>query len=269
MSPTKPKRRKPTLADQADRYKLYGQSVQEPDHEVTFFDQAYKEAYGSKPRLLREDFCGTFAVCCEWVKLGKQREAIGVDLDPEPLEWGRAHNLAKLSGHQQKRVKLLQQDVRRTDKVKADVLAAQNFSFWIFKTRQELLRYFKVAYANLARQGIIVADMMGGADCWLENNQDVRKVKSFKYIWDCVRFNPITHDCLFHIHFKFKDGSRLEEAFTYDWRFWTLPEVCELMREAGFRETKVYWEGEDGENWFATPTAPADACWLAYVVGVK
>src|SRR5690606_14232288 len=121
---------------------------------------------------------------------------------------------------------------RSNGSVKADVLAAQNFSFWIFKTRDALRDYFKYACDNLAERGILVADMMGGSECWEEEHRDVRKIKDFKYVWEQARINPITHEALFHIHFKFKDGSKLERAFSYDWRFWTLPEVCELLKEA-------------------------------------
>ena len=89
MSKSKKKSRKETMADRADKFKLYEQSVQTPDHEVDFFIQAYREAYRRKPLTLREDFCGTFAVCCEWVKTDKRRKALGVDLCPETLQWGK------------------------------------------------------------------------------------------------------------------------------------------------------------------------------------
>ena len=100
------------MAAVADKFDLYQQSVQTPDHEVEFFEQAFREAYKRKPYLLREDFCGTFAVCCEWVKSSPKRKAVGVDLCSETLDWGRAHNLSELKPAQQKRVQLLEQDVR-------------------------------------------------------------------------------------------------------------------------------------------------------------
>ena len=123
---------KKTLAQKADKYKCYLKSVQSPEHEVEFFNQAFREAFGRKPVTLREDFCGTFAVCCEWVKLGKKRTAIAVDLDAEPLTWGRKNNYAPLNEEQQSRIRILEQDVRKTNRPRVDVLAAQNFSFWIF-----------------------------------------------------------------------------------------------------------------------------------------
>ena len=117
------------MAEKADKYKCYLKSVQSPEHEVEFFDQAFKDEFRRKPTTLREDFCGTFSVCCEWVKLGKQRTAIGVDLDPEPLAWGEKHILSKLEPSQASRVRILEKDVREKTRPGVDVLAAQNFSF--------------------------------------------------------------------------------------------------------------------------------------------
>lgn len=267
-----------TLAEQADKYTCYQQSVQSPEHEVEFFEQVFQEEYDRKPLTLREDFCGTFAVCCEWAKSDKRRSAIGVDLDPEPINWGMANNLASLKPRQRKRVTILQQDVRKNDGTSADILAAQNFSFWLFKTRPELLEYFKCARANLADQGIMVMDMMGGGQCYEEGHVDVKKIKKgkrgYRYLWEQARYNPITHDASFYISFLFKDGSRLKRAFEYHWRFWTIPEVRELLDEAGFSSSHVYWEetdedGEDTDVWSRHTRADSQPSWLAYIVAIK
>lgn len=272
------RKRGKTMADKADKFDLYQQSVQHADHEVQFFDQAYKEEYKRKPASLREDFCGTFAVCCEWVKLGKKREAIGVDLCPETLQWGKDNNLAELSNSEQKRVTILEQDVREKNKPKVDVLAAQNFSFWIFKTRPEVIKYFKIARANLNDEGIMVMDMMGGGGCYTEEHTDKRTIvkgkKGFKYHWEQARFNPVTADCSFYISFKFPDGSKLRRAFGYHWRFWTIPEVREMLAEAGFSASYVYWEeededGEDTGEWRKAAEAPSHESWVAYIVAIS
>ena len=269
------KRKRRSQADKADKYKLYLASVQEPEVEVKFFDRAYKSFNDKKkPRVLREDFCGTFAICCEWAKK-KDRIAIGVDLDPEPLDWGRKHNLAKLSKKAQERVTLLQEDVRTVSETKADVLAAQNFSFWIFKARDELRRYFEIARENLAPGGILVTDMMGGSECLEEDHEDEREYDGFNYIWLQERFDPITHDARFSISFEFPDGSKMKKAFRYDWRFWTIPEVREVLLEAGFSQVHVYWEGteknsDEGNGVFKKRrSAEADPAWIAYVVAQR
>ena len=269
---------KKTLAQKADKYKCYLKSVQSPEHEVDFFNQAFREAFGRKPVTLREDFCGTFAVCCEWVKLGKKRTALAVDLDAEPLTWGRKNNYALLNEEQQSRIRILEQDVRKTNRPRVDVLAAQNFSFWIFKTRPELLEYFRIARSNMATESVMIMDMMGGGDCFTEGSVDKRVIKKgkngFRYHWEQRRFNPVNHDASFAISFKFKDGSKLKRAFRYQWRFWTIPEVRELLQEAGFSESHVYWEredehGEDTGEWSRGEKAPSNPSWIAYIVAIR
>jgi hypothetical protein len=100
------------------------------------------------------------------------------------------------------------------------------------------------------------------------------KYDEFTYIWDQARYSPVTGEMLCHIHFKFPDGSKLKKAFSYDWRLWTLPEVREMLTDAGFERVTVYWEGtdEDGEgNGVFTPEekGEADAGWIAYIVAEK
>ena len=274
----KPNPSKPTQADLADKFVCYQESVQAPEHEVEFFEQAFRDAYGRRPFTLREDFCGTFAVCCEWVKSRKKRLAVGVDLCGETLRWGREHNLAKLTKHERARVTLAQDDVRSRGEKPVDVLAAQNFSFWFMKRRAEVVDYFRVARDNLRPEGVMVLDMMGGGSCYEEGNVDKRKIgkgkKAFRYEWEQSRFDPITRDADMCIHFRFQDGSRLDRALEYHWRFWTLPETREMLDEAGFRESHVYWEiedadGEDTGEWERADSAENTEAWVCYVVGVK
>ncbi len=46
-------------------------------------------------------------------------------------------------------------------------------------------------------------------------------------------------ETLCHIDFKFEDGSVQKRAFSYDWRLWILPEIREVLAEAGFRRSTV------------------------------
>lgn len=278
MAAAKNKKTKSTMATTADKFDCYLQSVQSAEHEIDVFDLVYKDAYQRKPNSLREDFCGTFSVCCEWVKSEKGRTAWGIDLCPETLQWGRDNILSELKPAQAKRVNVLKQDVRDKNTPPADVLAAQNFSFWIFKTRVEVIDYFKSALANLNDEGVMVMDMMGGPACYDTSITDKRTIvkgkKGFKYHWQQACFNPVTADASFYIHFKFGDGSKMKRAFEYHWRFWTVPEVREMLQEAGFKESHVYFElededGEDTGEWKRTEEAPNNPSWLCYIVGVK
>ena len=141
-----------------------------------------------------------------------------------------------------------------------------------------MVNYFKTAYNNLADQGVMIMDMMGGKDCYDTDVVDKRTIvkgkKGFKYQWQQAYFNPVNADCSFYIHFKFGDGSKLKRAFEYHWRFWTIPEVREMLAEAGFRNSIVYWEDEDADEdedaeWIPVEEAPNDDSWICYVVGIK
>ncbi len=272
-APAKPKR-PPLTARTADRHELYQNSVQDPEHEIWFLNRVYKDAFGDSAALLREDFAGTAAVAAAWVRRRPQRSAIAVDLDPGPFEWAGPRHLAALTEAERSRLSLLCEDVRKVTGAKADVVAAQNFSFNCFKQEADLLAYFKAAFKNLKSRGVFVVDMMGGWALHKGPQRDIHRKAGFTYIWEQRSFDPITHHCLFHIHFAFKDGSVLRKAFTYDWRLWSIPEVTSLMKQAGFSRTEIYWEGEDetgrGNNIFTRRTkGTPDECWLAYVVGVK
>jgi hypothetical protein len=154
-----------------------------------------------------------------------------------------------------------------------------NFSYWCFKDRATLLRYFTLAHRTLAADGINFLDHYGGPDA-IRELKERRPVgrknskKAFTYIWDQASFNSITNESLCHIHFRLSDGSRLDKAFTYDWRVWSVPELRDILREAGFSKTTVYWEGDDakggGDGEF-TASEKGEACpsFVVYISAEK
>jgi len=262
-----------TMADQADIHELYEESVQNVEHEIEFLQDTFSELRGRKAHLLREDFCGTASAACEWVKQGEDYQAIGVDIDPTVLEWGRENRVGRLPAADQARVRLIESDVMTVETPPVDILVAFNFSYWIFDSREKMLAYFKKARAALKEDGVFFCDMFGGSEAF-EETKEKTKHDGFTYIWHQAEFHPVTHYMRTHIHFKFPDGSRIKKAFTYEWRLWTAPEIRELLLEAGFRNPTVYWEGEDedGEgNGEFTPEdkGEADLAWIAYVVAEK
>jgi hypothetical protein len=154
-----------------------------------------------------------------------------------------------------------------------EAILAQNFSFFIFKTRELLRRYFAAARAGLGPEGIFVLDLFGGPEAQKMGEERTRH-RGFTYVWDQARYDAITNEILCHIHFEFPDGSKLKKAFSYDWRLWTIQEVRELLTEAGFSATEAYWEGTgaDGEGngiYTKRDSAENEDSWLAYVVGVR
>ncbi len=259
-----------TMASQADRHALYEQSVQSPDDEIDLIRQFYANHRDATPRLLREDFCGTATLACEWVKADPEHRAVGVDFDAEVLAWGREHNVAALSEEQQERIELVQADVLEVSTPPADVLVAFNFSYWTFQTRERMLEYMRRSRAALSENGLMLLDFYGGSDAFTECVEKTRH-KGFTYVWEQADHDPLSGRVDCYIHFHFPDGSKLAPAFSYRWRLWTLPELRDVMLEAGFSEITVYWESsdEDGEGtgeYEAVERGEADPAWIVYVV---
>ncbi|WP_295886464.1 trans-aconitate 2-methyltransferase [uncultured Thiohalocapsa sp.] len=268
----------PTHAGQADPHRLYERAVQCPEAEVDFLMERFRLLRGRDARRLREDFCGTAAVCCEWVRRHPQHHALGLDLDPAVLAWAERHNRRALPAESQARMSLVQADVRAAPAGEPpDLVAAMNFSYWLFLERAALRDYFRSVHAALAADGVFFLDAYGGYDAFREIIEE-RAVEddagSFTYRWEQASYDPISGlmDC--HIDFAMPDGSELKRAFSYRWRLWTLPEIRELLAEAGFRRVIVYWQGwtEDGEPdgiFEPAERADADAGWICYLSAEK
>lgn len=265
--------RKLTLAQKADLHETYEAAVQTPDVECEFIADTFRKIRGRAPQSLREDFCGTASVACEWVRGGPRRRAIGVDLDPDVLESGRQRHVYRLKPAQQERVQLVRGDVAKVGTDRVDVVGAFNFSYWVFKTRPAMLRYFRRVRDALESDGLFFLDAYGGYEAYKEL-RETTKCDGFTYVWHQEKYYPVTGDILCHIDFRFPDGSRIEKAFTYDWRLWSLPELRELLDEAGFRKVTIWWEGTGkdgrGDGVFTPETrGEADAGWVAYLIAER
>jgi hypothetical protein len=273
--PKRSRKSKASLARKADRHDLYQRAVQEPDADIPLIQKVFRASFGRPARTLREDFCGTALLACRWVETHKDHLAWGIDLDPDPLEWGRKHNVGALRPDQAARVKLIEGDVCDIGHELVDVTVAFNFSYFLFRQRDELLRYFQRAYSTLGAEGALILDCYGGADAQRALEEPREVDDDFDYVWDQHSFDPIHHHATNFIHFEFPDGSRLERAFRYDWRLWSIPELRDLLRDAGFQKTEVYWEGQDrktgeGNDVFSRrERALDDPAWIAYVVGIR
>lgn len=257
---------------QFDKYELYRKAVQSAETDVEFIRDTYKELKGKSARVFREDFCGTFALSTEWIKLNTRHESIGIDLDPEPMAYGRQNYLTKLQSEQQRRMKLIEGNVLDPNLPKADIVAAMNFSYFCFKQREQLKKYFANVFRTLNKDGIFLIDLFGGSQCY-DAIEDTIRHEGFTYYWDQTNFDPVTNEALFYIHFRVK-GQKIERVFTYDWRLWSIPELRDILHEVGFRKTHVYWEGtaRDGSgdgNFTRVDHGEACQSWIAYIVGEK
>lgn len=261
------KKSKPRFtARNSDRHDLYQRSVQAPEFEVYFFDKTFRKLRKRCPYSMREDFCGTALLCAEWVDSHRERTALGVDLDPEVLEWGIENNLMPV-GEPGNRVDLQRRDVRKVTREKFDLINAMNFSYWILQERREMLRYFRSVRKSLKEDGIFFLDMYGGWESQ-EPMEEKRKIEGgFTYVWDQHSFDPMTNEAVNYIHFRFRDGSEMKRAFKYVWRCWSMVEIRELLYEAGFRKLHIYWDVADG-SFRERKKLNNQPGWLAYIAAL-
>ena len=288
-APAKRKRRT-TLADLADKHDLYQRAVQCVEAEIDFVDAEFTRLRSRTATRLREDFCGTGNTSCEWVRRRTTNIAVGLDIDPAPLTWGQQHWVPRLKPAQRERLELRLGNVLEPHpdlEGRMDMVLAMNFSYWCFKTRAALKHYFQCAHRALTTDGVMFLDYYGGSDSYRLLTEK-RKVPlasrgepaltdykgPFVYHWHQESFNPITGEMAANIHFSLPDGSKMKNAFSYHWRLWTLPDIRELLHEAGFSKTTVYWEGDDnkgGGNGEFTPSEVGECCpaFIGYISAEK
>lgn len=260
------------------KYRLYEETVQNAHWQVDYLPQFHSWLVGRAPRSFREDFSGSGKIACEWVKRGKKNRAVGLDLDPEAIDYAKRVNQAGLPEDARKRVDFLKQDVLKPTREKFDMIGAFNFSYFVFHERKELLKYFKSALKSLNRKGTLFLEVGGGVD-FFETLTDEKRVKvpgvgTVRQIWEQHVFDPITAVCDYSIHFELPGREILNDAFTYHWRLWGIRDLREALLDAGFTKTVVLWEQIDEHGEGTGEYLPSEECdyarsWVAYVVGVK
>lgn len=267
-----------------DRHDLYEAAVQGVEYDLDLFQRIYRRHRGRRFTRLREDFCGTAALACAWARRQPSNRAWGVDLDREVLEWARAHRLPRMR-RAGSRLTLVRADVRARATPRVDFVCAMNFSYWVFKRRRDLLEYYRSVLQSLRPGGMFACNAFGGTGAEKPLVERTRippstscegdRLPPFTYVWEQESFNPIDHDLKCAIHFRFRDGTEMRRAFRYDWRLWTLPEIEDVMREAGFRGVHFYVEGWDDardrpeEHYRLRTRFENRHGWLACAVGLK
>ncbi|MEX2213572.1 MAG: hypothetical protein WD768_05565 [Phycisphaeraceae bacterium] len=263
------------MSKRPHKLSLYQAAVQHPQAEVSFLARAYLHYRGELPTRLREDFAGTCAVAGAWVQMHEDCRALAVESHGPTARWAQREQ-AKELGEAAQDLHIVEADVMALASPKVDVVCALNFSTFIYHDRAALLRYFKHARKCLAKNGLLVIDAYGGPGAMKVAAQR-RRVEGLpcEYVWEQVSCNAIDARVDCRIHFAFDDGSTMKSAFRYDWRLWTLPELVELMREAGFAQAQVWCDQYDAKKGTSDgvyrPLARMNERedWVAYVIGVK
>jgi SAM-dependent methyltransferase len=263
-----------------DKYDLYRRAVQCPESDIDFLLQAYSDVNGVTKSsadcafTMREDFCGTFANCKEWISRALNHLAVGLDLDPEPIEYGIKNHAELMPPEELARLDVRLADVLSKKAPEADVVCALNFSYSLFKERAALKKYFKSVHPKLLKNGIFVLDCFGGPDYSFEHEEVIPK-DDFTYYWHQEGFDQATGEATFNIHFKLRGQKKVNNVFTYDWRMWSVPELRDILFESGFSNVHLYWEGTEadgsGDGFFSRTESVREECqaWIAYLVAEK
>lgn len=218
-------------------FDLYELCVQSTTHVVPFL----RAIHAGDPTILAEDFCGTAAMSREWVKQVRGGRAIAVDHDPKPLARARGH----------KSVRVIRGDVFTATNPKqhaADIVFVGNFSIGEIHDRRRLVEYLRHCRARLRPGGIFVCDTYGGESAFtigavnrLHPGPGDRRTR---YTWEQRSADPTTGRVVNAMHFRVDRGGSIElelhDAFVYDWRLWSVPELRDALAEAGFPGTAVY-----------------------------
>jgi SAM-dependent methyltransferase len=84
--------------------------------------------------------------------------------------------------------------------------------------RRQLLAYLRRCHAALRPGGVVVLDTFGGPASHVPFQRQRQVAGGVRYTFEQSVYDPTTARALCHIHFRFADGSRLRNSFTYDWR---------------------------------------------------
>ncbi len=224
-------RRATTPAPSYDKHDLYEHAVQSPAQTALFLHAAH----AGNPETLCDDFCGAGAVARAFVRAFPAATALAVDNDPDAL----AALKARCDDDLAQRVTPRKANVLTTN-ARADVITALNFPLGYFHSRPDLLKYLKNARARLETQGILVVDTYGGPTAFQTGRYEVKLDNGVRYTWEQRDANPLTARVLNAMHFDIPGGKPLRDAFVYDWRLWSVPELRDALHEAGFSHTDVY-----------------------------
>lgn len=242
------------MPDAFNKHDLYERCVQSPTHLAPLL----RAIHGGDPITLGEDFSGTAALSHEWVKKDRAK-AIAADLDAEALAHGGDHD----------RVSKITSDVMAVSDA-CDVLFVGNFSIGYWHTRDELVAYLKHARSRMNPGGVFLCDTYGGESAFLtgEVHRPTPLPNGYicRYTWEQRHADPLTGMVTDVIHFRIEKAGVIEhellDAFVYEWRLWSVPELRDALIEAGFGDTQVYakladaWDDEG--NAYVEPVVDAE-----------
>ncbi len=222
--------------EQPSIYSLYTAGFQNATDEMELLAREFGSQFGSQARRLREDFCGTFENCREWVSRSSENFATGIDNDTLPIKYG--FQVLPQTSNFVERLNIIEGDVLSINLPSADIVAALNCSFCELTSREQFKSYLQRCFSSLNSSGMIVLEVYCGPEAQYVGRDEI-KIGANTAIWEQAEFDPVTNRCLNYIHFRLDDGTMIEKAFVYEWRLWSPAECVDLLEETGFVAVKT------------------------------
>lgn len=259
-----------------DRHDYYEACVQSPRHMVPMLRAMHGGSPTAPALVLGEDFAGTCHLSRHWVETVPGGRAVCVDLDAETL--GRHP--------EDPRIRRIIGDVRSAGDPKdlaCDVVFVGNFSIGEIHDRKDLVAYLKRCRERLDDSGVFVCDTYGGESSFLTGHVHRHHplpdgTGQIRYTWEQREADPLTGRVVNALHFRSeRDGvisDEIGDAFVYDWRLWSVPELRDALAEAGYARSEVYAQlpeaqDEDGNAYLSPIEDPGelDDSFIVCVVG--
>lgn len=272
---------------------LYRWAVQDPETHATLLRVVYERLRpGHTATVLREDFAGTAADSAAWVALKNGRRALAVDLDATTVAWARAR-AQRLLGRRADGLDFVVGDSLEVGPSpkgvdRADIVSVLNFSILYLREEALLRAYLRHAYERLSESGLLVLNLFGGPAAVRPGTTRHRveptprlptevAIAPFDYLWEVKAYDAASRRVECAIHFELADGSRLHDAFQYEWRLWTPEELIEACLAAGFSNAKTWRhtydpsKGADGVFLGPVASSTLDSLdqWTAYIVATR
>jgi SAM-dependent methyltransferase len=248
-----------------DTLELYRWAVQDPETHATVLRLMFERLHpGHVPALLREDFSGTSAEAVAWLALAPGRRAWAVDCDAPTVAWAR-RRARRILGVRADDLHFIEADVMSVAPPAvppADLISVLNFSILYLREAAQLQAYLRHAWHCLARPGLLVLNLFGGAGA-LKPHTDRHlvtprprlaseaAVPPFEFQWEQRHVDAATRRIDCRIHFRLRHPAapggvlELRDAFRYDWRLWSLAELIDALQAAGFDEVQVWRHTHD------------------------
>jgi len=114
--------------------------------------------------------------------------------------------------------------------------------------------------------GVMVLEQYAGPEACMTGSDIIELDDDLIAIWEQESFNAVTHQGINYLHFRSADGQPVAKPFVYDFRIWSLPELSDLLYEAGFGQLQFFqMGGEVTGNLEACSSAEIQDHWTVHI----